>query len=510
MYFSPSARREHGLKTRFFERNSAFLAYAIMRGGTSFRDPDGFIEISDDRVIRYVYPHAVDAVRQLVSSDHFAQWVNDGDVVKTRELPPTEVCKILASVRVNAGQPATPTAVFEQDKVRFVSYPHEWSPEMLYAAGELTLNLQLCALEHDLMLKDATPLNVLFRGPNPVFVDVLSFVPRPKGMVIWPAYAQFVRTFLLPLLLHKRHGGGTHEVFLARRDGLEPEEVYKRLSVASRLGLSAMRHVTLPTLLGKMSRAQTATPAGAPKFVEPNAGEIAQMLVQKLRSSFVKVQPAKPGRSSWSDYNTSNNYEGRAFAAKTEFVQEALTATRARSVLDVGCNTGHFSRLAAQAGASVISLDYDPVVIAELWRRARVERMDILPLVMNLARPTPSQGWRNCEEQSFLERATAGFDMVMLLAVIHHLSITDGIPLAEIFSFVSKLALKAVVAEFIPPSDSMFQRIIRNKEHLVPRLQRGCFEEAFAEHFVLERAMPLPDSGRIMYFLRKRESANAV
>ena len=475
----------------------------------TFRDPDGWCFTSDSRVYRYIVPAARGMVSAFLSSEFYRCLEKDGLVPKTNRIA-MEPARALLRAAFGQSIDLESGMLLEHERVPFVSHASEWCPDMLFVAGELTLELQLRALKGGLTLKDATPSNVLFVGAKPVFVDILSFAERPMGTVVWSAYAQFIRTFYLPLFLSRETARAPHEIFASRRDGIEPEEVYAQLSFLSRLSGSALQFVTLPALLGRTAQAERATPSSAPKYSEPNASEIAQMLMHKLKNSFAKLCPVKSGGSTWSNYTKTSNYEGGAFAAKVQFVEEALIATAAESVLDVGCNTGHFSRLAAKAGASVVSLDYDPVVVAEVFRSATIDGADILPLVMNLARPTPGQGWRNAEERSFLDRATGQFDVVMLLAVIHHLGITDGVPFPEIFALVATLARKAIIAEFIPPDDSMFQRIIRNKEHLIPRLQRSDFEAAFGAHFLIQRAMPLPNSGRIMYLLRKRSSDNAV
>ena len=54
--------------------------------------------------------------------------------------------------------------VWEHERIPFPSFPYEWPPEMLEAAGSLTLDLAEAALEEGFGLKDATPYNVLFRG----------------------------------------------------------------------------------------------------------------------------------------------------------------------------------------------------------------------------------------------------------------------------------------------------------------------------------------------------------
>jgi hypothetical protein len=233
----------------------------------SFRDPDGYCAVRNGRVFRFVYSHAVDRVRQLIESEFFADLVRSNKVPRTWVLPPTGQ----AAFEVPAGPDASATKtalVLEQERIPFVSYPHEWCPEMLYAAGQLTLELQLDALRHGLMLKDATPFNVQFHGSRPVFVDILSFVARPSGTAIWPAYAQFIRTFVLPLFENARFGLGTHSIFLARPDGLAPGDVYCKLSWIGRLRPAALKVVSIPFWLEHTTKAQKLAPATIKRIPE--------------------------------------------------------------------------------------------------------------------------------------------------------------------------------------------------------------------------------------------------
>ena len=128
------------------------------------------------------------------------------------------------------------------------------------------------------------------------------------------------------------------------------------------------------------------------------------------------LRPAARKQSTWSDYMETHSYDDPAFAAKEKFVREALAEFKPGRVLDAGANTGHFSEMAAQDGAAVVAIDLDEVCVGEIWRRAREKKLNILPLVVNLARPTPAAGWRNQECPSFLDRARGSFDGVLMIA----------------------------------------------------------------------------------------------
>src|ERR1019366_6854863 len=148
-----------------------------------------------------------------------------------------------------SGRPATPL-LLEHERIAFPSFPTEWPPEMLHAAAALTLELARIFLPHHIGLKDATPYNVLFRGPRPVFVDVLSFERRDPGDSAWAPYGQFLRTFLLPLVANRRLHMPLDQIFATRRDGLEPEEVLHWTPVLQRVLPPFLSLVSLPAWLG--------------------------------------------------------------------------------------------------------------------------------------------------------------------------------------------------------------------------------------------------------------------
>jgi len=185
-------------------------------------------------------------------------------------------------------------------------------------------------------------------------------------------------------------------------------------------------------------------------------------------------------------------------------MKEVLAEFQPRRVLDVGCNTGAFSVLAAQQGAQVVGIDQDAVVVGALWRKAQAEKLDILPLVNNLGRPSPAMGWRNQECASFLDRAHGQFDAVFMLAVLHHMLVSERLPLEEILALASTLTTNLLVIEFVAPEDPMFRRIVRGREHLFAGLTTAAFEVACQRHFRIVRSHALEPSSRRLYLLARQ------
>ena len=473
----------------------------------SFRDPAGSLFHYQGRVLRIVNPLGAADLEAFLASPSGRRLMASGAVVSTRALLPDECRELLADSAVRQLYDARGgQMILEHDRVDFPSFPYEWTAEMLHAAATLTLDLAQALLADGLGLKDGTPYNVLFRGPEPVFIDVLSFERRQPGDATWLPYAQFVRTFLLPLLANQAYGLGLDQILTTRRDGLEPEEVYRWSKPSQRLRRPFFSLVSMPTWLGGKHRQDDASIYRKKLLSDPDKARfILDHLLDGLRRTLRRLKPVEGKASVWSDYMTANNnYTTDHFQAKQRFVGEALAEFGSRSVLDVGSNTGHFSAIAARGGAKVVALDYDPVVLGTVWRQARAEKLDILPLAVNLTRPSPGTGWRNQECASFLDRARGKFDAVLMLAVIHHMLVTERVPLADILDLAAELTTNLLVIEFIAPDDSMFQRLTRGREELHRDLTPELFESLCARHFETVRMQYVEGTTRRLYLLRKR------
>jgi SAM-dependent methyltransferase len=473
----------------------------------SFRDPAGSLFALDGRILRIVNPSGQADARAFLSSMRGQQLMEKSRIVRSEILDEDRTAEVLNNPKIRSlFDTLNGVMVIEHERVAFPSFPYEWPPEMLHAAGMLTLDLAQTLLKDGLGLKDGTPYNVLFRGPEPVFIDLLSIETRDPGDPTWLPYAQFVRTFLLPLLANKHFGLALDQILTTRRDGLEPEDVYKWLKPAQKLLPPFLSLVSMPKWLAAKHNPDDDTIYRKKTLDDPEKARfILDSMFNGLRRSMNALAPASGKKSTWSDYmGANNNYTQAHFEAKQKFVQDAMTEFRPKKVLDVGCNTGHFSAIAARSGASVVSVDYDPVVLGEVWRNARAEKLDILPLAVNLTRPTPGLGWRNQECSSFLDRASGAFDGMLMLAVIHHMLVTERVPLTDIIDMAAELTRDLVIVEFIAPDDSMFRRLTRGRDELHKDLNTAVFEATVHRHFDIVRTQHLEGTSRWLYALRKK------
>jgi len=401
----------------------------------------------------------------------------------------------------------SPAEAWTHPRVFFPSYAHEWAPSMLHRAALLTLELNDQLLEVEWELKDATPSNVLFEGPRPIFIDHLSPISRQPGQMGWIAYGQFIRTFLIPLILHRLNGLPLGWIFLSKRDGIPPEDAYRQLGFLNRLRPSVFSSVTLPTLLSR--RQQTSAPPGLKVWHrgDPAMGQaITKRLLTALRKQVDRWAPQPDATTIWSQYDQAGeSYALEGLRAKETFIQESLERCSPHAVLDLGCNTGRFSRLAARAGARVVAVDGDSACVDRLWQQAAREQLDILPLVMDLGRPSPSLGWEYGEEIPFLERTRGRFDMVLALALVHHLLVRERIPLERIISHLSDQTTRWLLVEWVPFDDPQFRRLAGPNAPLYAELTTARFERALESRFDIAARRRLDGGSRCLYLASRRQ-----
>jgi 2-polyprenyl-3-methyl-5-hydroxy-6-metoxy-1,4-benzoquinol methylase len=465
--------------SRFFPVNSSPEA-VIER---TFRDPAGSVELSPEGVLRTVVQEHAAETLEFLATPLAAKLVADGHLIPTTILLSDDAGLQLSHPRIP-----------------FISYPSEWTPSLWAAAAELTLNLCTQLVEQGWMLKDATPLNVLFAGTRPVFVDLLS-IRRIEPKPIWYAYGQFVRTFLLPLLAHAQLGWRL-QTAQTWRDGIEPEELYAALSWSHRLRYPARSFITLPVVLGRMMKS---LPANAGTQGPTDQDFIRRTLLKtlsSLRAAVVRAAPVERS-STWSNYTeTAGHYSGGDHAEKRQFVTESLAACTPTHVLDVGSNTGNYSRIAAATGAHVVAIDSDQRALELLYAQSRQASQNILPLCVDLSYPTPATGWNNRESFSFLARCEGHFDTVMMLAVIHHILLSSQVPLELIAPLCARITSCNLILEWVPPTDPKFIEVLRGREAIYTHITEAAFRKAFAPFFRVEREMTLSNQRILFHMVR--------
>ena len=461
----------------------------------SFRDPASSVFHLGDQVLRGLRAEAVDDWEALAATRFFPELMAAGKIC------PTEVAGVDLAEPSRLG--ADWALVLRHDRVPFVSYPYEWTFSMLRDAALLHLEVLAAALAEGITTKDGSAYNVQWRGSSPLFIDVGSFERAPDGEP-WAGYRQFCQTFLYPLMLQAYLGTGFQPWLRAQIDGIESQQLRQLLGGRHRLRPGVLKHVHLHSAMeARYSGATTQSTRAELR----SAGFKRELVVATVNAiqKLVAGLSWRPRTSQWVGYQGTCTYSDADRDHKTAFVREVLTAAgEPRLVVDLGANDGTYSRLAAAHARQVVAVEADEAVTDRLYLALRAEgERRILPLVMDLANPSPGIGWRNRERAPFLQRA-AGADVVLCLALVHHLAIGRNVPLAELVDWLAGLGGRLVV-EFVDPDDPMARRLLANKpEGLFPDYRRDVFEKLLTERFTVQRRQALPSGTRVLYAVAPR------
>jgi hypothetical protein len=452
----------------------------------SFRDPSGFVFRQDGKLYRQVnnyYKHDYD---KLEESGLLKDLTSNGLLVSHKD----------ATGRVKFAGPDG-YKVIQPETVGIVSYPYEWSFSQYKDAALTTLEIQRRALAKGMVLKDASAYNIQFHRGKPVFIDTLSFEEYKPGEP-WIAYKQFCQHFLAPLALMAHTDEDLSKLMRVYIDGIPLPLAAKLLPKRTKLSLRLLTHVHLHARTqlkhardGRKNSARKAT-------ISRNAmtGLIANL------ASAVKALKWNPTGTEWGEYYTFTNYSDKSFASKKKIITGYVKNAKPKSVWDVGANNGLFSRIASDLGVPTVAFDIDPIAVEENYRQVKKRKEEnILPLVMDLTNPSPSLGWASEERDSFINRGPA--DLVMSLALIHHLSIPNNLPLRKQADFFASIG-KYLIMEFVPKGDSQVDILLATRKDIFPDYTEKGFEEAFNTRFQIVSKDKVPGSKRTLYLLKRK------
>lgn len=458
---------------------------------SSFRDPSGFVFAEGDRIFRQINACGLDDYRLLHSSGLYQALTGKGWLVPHTEVPGDA-----------AGSPSA-ARVIQPEKIEYISYPYEWCFSQLKDAALLTLDIQLLALKHGMTLKDASAYNVQFRGFSPVLIDTLSFTRYEEGKP-WVAYRQFCQHFLAPLLLICKRDLRLAQLAKVHIDGIPLDLASRLLPRRTRFSPGILMHLHLHARAQQNFAASDDTGIARRKY-RPLSKAGMQGIVTGLKS-LIQDLDWNPTGTEWADYYSATNYTDHAFDTKRSIINTFLDKIGPKRVWDIGGNTGVFSRLASARGISTASFDIDPAAIEINYRQAKKEKnQSLLPLVIDLTNPSNGIGWANQERQTLAERGPV--DCIFALALIHHLAISNNVPLAKISSYLASLG-KHLIMEFVPKSDSQVKRLLSSREDIFDTYTIEGFEAAFSQNFVIRDKVPVNDSKRTMYWLEKKPSSH--
>ncbi len=449
----------------------------------SFRDPSGFVFFQDKSIYRQVNTVYKENFNHLVNSGLYEALVDSGILISHDE------------VDISYAKTDGAYKILKPEVIPFVSYPYEWCFSQLKDAALATLEIQKMALGFGMILKDSSAYNMQFIRGRPVLIDTLSFEKYQEGQS-WIAYRQFCQHFLAPLVLMSHKDIRLNQLLRIYIDGIPLGLASSLLPFRTRFSFSLLSHIHLH------AKSQQRF---ADKTVDPSGRKMNRMallgLIDNLESTVMKLK-WQPEGTEWADYYEDTNYSPEALVQKKQLVAEFLAQVDPVTVWDLGANTGLFSRIASDKGIPTISFDIDPTAVEKNYLDCIVKgETNILPLLLDLTNPSPNIGWENQERVSLLERGPT--DTVLALALVHHLAISNNLPLGKLAGFFSKIC-KSLVIEFVPKSDSQVQRLLSTREDIFSNYTQQAFEHEFRKLFAIEHCVKIKDSERTLYLMQKR------
>ncbi|GBD10926.1 hypothetical protein HRbin23_00576 [bacterium HR23] len=461
-----------------------------VRDPASFRDPDGSVYLVGERVIRAFLPEGARKWAILKASGLLEDLLQRGLVLAYEE-------KALKDIPELQEEAPGVCAIVEHPRLPFLSYCYEWPFSMLKDAGVCTLEVAERALERGFILKDATPYNIQFLGARPVLIDLASLEPYREGEP-WRAYHQFCCLFLNPLLLEATTGVPFQPWLRGALGGLRPTDLAPLLPWRWRMRPFVFTHVVAQAWLERHFASDVAQEGHRP--LPRVEREQVLRLLRSLRRGLERLRPRKPA-GLWARYQEECHYHPEAQRAKEAFVEGALQSLRPRVVWDLGCNIGHYSLLAARYADLVVGMDSDIQAVDLFYQRVREKARNVLPLVMDLLDPSPNRGWAEEERRGLAQRGPA--DLVLCLALVHHLAIQGNLPFGHLVRWLARVG-RAVVVEFVPKEDPRAHNLLRWREDVFPWYTQGAFETALEECFTIRERFALPHSGRVLYTAIRR------
>ncbi len=455
---------------------------AFTRHPASFKDPSGFIFFHQEVLYRQVNQLYAANYDRLMQSGLYQLLTNKSYLIPHREIDD------------NYTNSPDWYKTIQPELIPFISYPYEWCFDQLKDAALLTLSVQRAAIDHGMILKDATPLNIQFRKGKPVFIDTLSFELYDPSYP-WIAYRQFCECFLFPLYLEHYLKIDVQKILSTYLDGIPVEITSRMLPIKSGFNLGVWLHVHLQN---NVRSSEGTTREG--RFDKKKMLN----LVSHLESIIHRFTSQKAADSTWSNYYDKTILGKQYLQSKENLFLEFTNDIEPSQVLDIGGNDGYFSKLLAKRNFEVVTIDNDSQSISNLYQYVKKSNVsNILPLNIDISNPSPDFGFDHRERLSFEKRFKV--DLVLALALIHHLALTKNLPL-EIIAFYFHSIAPMLLMEFVPKTDDKVQEMLSARKDIFPDYSIDKFESAFSNYFSIVKKEKISGTDRVLYLMKRLEN----
>ena len=453
---------------------------------SSFRDPSGYVFKLEEKFYRAIHNSYKENLDLFENSGLYSELLSKGQVLSYDTL---ESSKFNLTGDYFRG-------IFP-DQLNHISYPYEWCFSQLKDAALLTLDIQETALKYGMSLKDSSAFNIQFHNGKAVMIDTLSFEKYEEGGP-WIAYRQFCQHFLAPLLLASFVDVRSLKLMQVYLDGIPLDYVVKQLSFAKLIKPMVFIHIYLH------AKAQNKNASNIDSIRKNISKSSILGLIGSLKS-LVNSLKWTPKGTEWGEYYADTNYSDLSMDKKITILDLLLDELKPHTLWDIGGNNGEFTRLASNKGIECLLFDIDYAAIEKSFLKTRLENeKNITSFVMDFTNPSPGIGWNNKERLSIIDRGPA--EVVLALALIHHLCISNNLPFHYVADFFARIVSKSLIIKFVPKNDSQVQRLLKTRDDIFTNYNKEFFEAEFTKFFNIKKTIKVDNSERFLYLMQKRSS----
>ena len=444
----------------------------------SFKDPDAKVFIENGIYVRKIFKRYIPEYRKLINSGLYNDLISKNLLIKHEETKIEDNCITIKPEQV------------------FISYPWEWCFSQLKDAALTTLKIQQIALDYNMSLKDANCFNIQFLNNKPLLIDTSSYETDIEGQA-WVAYKQFCENFIAPLALMAYSDLSLNKLFLMNINGIPLELTSKLLPFKTKFNLNLFTHIHLH------SKMQNKYSENSQKMsnIKIDKQQL-KNIIKNLQTTVENINLQKY-KTEWENYYSFTNYTEKSFDEKYNIIDKYRSIISPKNVWDFGSNTGIFSRIFSKSNSNVTAFDIDPMAIEKNYLKIKKDNENnIFPLVFDLANPSPALGWANKERKNLLQRAQ-NIDLILALALIHHLRFTYNIPFENMAKYFCSIS-KYLIIEFVDKNDSKVQKMLLNRKDIFDDYTQENFENIFGNYYKILYKNKIPDTERTLYLMEKK------
>lgn len=452
-----------------------------MQQSISYRDRDGFVVLKDRVIYRYVTHAYAPAYNWLMQSGLHEKLVTEGLLIDHAE-------------GVLARDEQAYYRVLIPEIIHNISLPSEWTANQWKDIVLAFLKINTIAINYGMILKDATPFNFTFHEGRCVFFDTLSFELYEEGQP-WIAYRQFCESMLGPMALIFFNDTAWSKLLGIAIEGWELPFISRNLPRKTWFNTTLLLHIHLHAKFRNNSRRKinNHTSFNKPKLVALWG------MIQKSVAGWQYSRHPQHWVRYYDKEIASNTYINSKISIAIQWLEELTPSC----VIDLGANNGRFSEIAALYSGEVIAIEMDHDCTDKIYLSTKEKNTkNIKTILADIAQPTPGAGWANEEKTSLINRLRG--DMILALALIHHLCISRNVPLSFIAQLFANITTGYAIVEFVPKSDAKVQEMLQNREDIFHDYHEEEFISRFQAYFTLVHTHECGSSGRKIFLWKKR------